>query len=441
MPIFALLMPVLLLVLPAQQAAPKPAVPAKPADPNAPFFLHHVHVGELSLDCSTCHTTEGPTSVKMKRPGHDQCMACHSDAFEKPSSTPSAVKICAQCHSESKPSATDLKPFPLYKKQRAILIDFAHARHVDPKARLNPKTGFRADCTFCHKFQSDGVFATFPGHAECAGCHAKDGALPHLTPASDTKDCRGCHSPEEIENPGFTKTRKFADHVVSGVHVNIKFSHIAHFKAKERENLNCTTCHYSIPTSTSLADLNLPKMIDCVQCHDVSKEMPAQFQMTNCQTCHIDARTGNAPGSHTRNVKPAFHNESFRTHHEAEASAPGAKCFVCHVAVKAPSAATLSSDTPGSKQCIGCHQVMRPASHTARWADDVHGQMAALDRRQCALCHSAETCQDCHSQTPRSHFPLATFVNGGHAMLARLDQRACMTCHTYADTCQKCHVR
>lgn len=399
---------------------------------ETPFFLHKKHVGELSLDCTMCHVTAGPTSVEMQRPGHEQCMACHADTFEKKDNP----KICAQCHTSRAAGKTDLQPFPLYKKQRAILIDFSHAKHVDAKARVNIKTGFRADCTFCHKFQADGVHATFPGHTECAGCHAKEGVRPRLTPASGATECRGCHSPEEIENPGFTKTPKLAGHVVSGVHVNIKFSHVAHFKERDKLNIRCTTCHYSIPASTSLADLDLPNMLDCVQCHDTSRELAEQFKMNHCQLCHVDSQEGAAPGSHTRFVKPSFHTESFRMRHEKEASATDAKCFVCHLNVQ-----PASSVQSIKAQCVGCHQVMRPASHTVRWADDIHGQMAALDKTTCAQCHTNDQCTSCHNQVPRSHQPLGTFANGGHAMLARLDQRACLTCHTFAGLCQECHRR
>ena len=47
-------------------------------------------------------------------------------------------------------------PFPRYKGTRAILFEFSHAKHVDQKARVDAKTGFRADCTFCHKFEAEG---------------------------------------------------------------------------------------------------------------------------------------------------------------------------------------------------------------------------------------------------------------------------------------------
>jgi hypothetical protein len=84
---------------------------------------------------------------------------------------------------------------------------------------------------------------------------------------------------------------------------------------------------------------------------------------------------------------------------------------------------------------------MKPASHTVRWKDDVHGRYAALDRTNCATCHVADYCSRCHNELPRTHVPLALFKNGAHARLAMLDQRACMTCHTFDNTCASCHKR
>ena len=56
---------------------------------------------------------------------------------------------------------------------------------------------------------------------------------PKLDASLDAEGCRGCHTPEEIENPGFTETRRMiAPVAVSGKYVDIKFSHIAHFKEK-----------------------------------------------------------------------------------------------------------------------------------------------------------------------------------------------------------------
>ncbi len=395
------------------------------------FFVHEFHATQLELDCSVCHVPAREDSTVLKRPGHDECILCHEANYEE-DLTP---KFCGQCHASFPPfDNEDLLPFPFFEKKRAILFDFSHALHVDPNARIDPKTGFRADCTFCHKFDEQGVFAEFPSHPQCESCHSKPHITPNLTPESDTPDCRSCHNPEEIENPGFTKNRRMiAAHVISGVYVNLKFSHIAHFRSKEKLDLNCTTCHYAIPESTSFADLTLPKMLDCVECHDVSKDLPEEFRMSNCETCHIDPQSGAIPASHSRSVKPLFHTESFRFDHEEQAAATGAKCYVCHTNVT-PSA---SAET----QCANCHQAMRPASHTARWRDVIHGKYAALDRVACATCHTADTCIRCHNLLPRSHTPLALFKAGAHANLAMLDQRTCYTCHTFEDTCAACHQR
>jgi hypothetical protein len=419
--------------------SPKPAAAAKksPAGSSAAasneFFIHAFHGEKLGgLECSLCHTALKEGSLELKRPGHDQCKACHADDFDKDIKQ----KVCAQCHGEFPPSgAADLLPFPRYKSTRAILFQFSHAKHVDQKARLNAATGFRADCTFCHKFDQQGVFATFPGHDQCGACHSKPGMKPKLDASLDAAGCRGCHTPEEIENPGFTKDRRMVGKVaVSGKYVDIKFTHVAHFKVKEQFGINCTTCHYSIPRSTSLSDLSLPRMLDCVGCHDTSRSIAAEFRMSNCTTCHADTVQGmNEPSSHTRNVKPAFHTESFRLRHTEEASAPDAKCFVCHQNV-VPS-------LEAKNQCISCHVVMKPASHTARWKDDIHGQYVSLDRTACATCHTSDYCSRCHNELPRSHVPLPIFKGGGHAYAAMLNIKSCLTCHTFQNTCIECHTR
>jgi hypothetical protein len=397
------------------------------------FFIHAFHAEKLgSLDCNICHVPVKEGSVMLQRPGHPQCLACHDDDFNKDLKP----RVCAQCHANFPPEgASDLVQFPRYSKTRTILFEFAHAKHVDEKARLDPKTGFRSDCTFCHKFDKEGTFAKFPTHQECAACHAKAGFTPQLTASMDAASCRGCHTPEEIENPGFTKDpRMIGAHVASGKYVNIKFSHTAHFKAKDEFGIQCTTCHYEIPHSTGLANLSLPKMLDCVECHDTSKKIAADFRMSNCKTCHDDTTgvEGAAPKNHTRNLKPDFHTESFRVLHVAEASAPNAKCFVCHQNVTPAIQTKL--------QCNECHQVMRPVSHTARWKEDIHGQYAALDRETCATCHTATYCSTCHNELPRSHVPLPLFKAGAHATPAMLDQRSCLTCHTFQNTCSECHT-
>jgi hypothetical protein len=419
---------------PAQPANKKSARNAPTTGPNGEVYVHSMHAEKLgSLECSLCHTAVKDGSVELQRPGHDQCMACHPDDFDN-NYAKARASVCGICHASTARSKTDLRPFPRYRGERAILFQFSHSKHVDKQSRKDPATGFRGDCTFCHKFDAQGIFAKFPGHTECAACHSKPGVTPQLTPALDAAGCIGCHTPQEIENPGFTENRRLITQtVVSGKYVDIKFSHIAHFAAKEKFAIDCTTCHYAIPASTSLSNLTLPNMVDCVQCHDTSKSIPADYRMSNCKVCHADSVAGLfTPVSHTRNVKPASHTESFRIHHDQEASIADAKCFVCHQ--------NVSPSVEARNQCNACHVTMKPVSHTARWKDDLHGKYAAIDRTTCATCHQADYCIRCHNELPRSHTPLPVFVGGGHAALAMLDTRSCLTCHTFQNTCAQCHT-
>jgi Cytochrome c7 and related cytochrome c len=420
---------------PVSVSAGKKAATGPLFGPEHEPYVHAIHMDKLgSLECSLCHTAEKDGSVELKRPGHEQCTACHSDDFDNNYAKARAT-VCGACHSSTtNRSKADVLAFPRYKGTRAILFRFSHAGHVDKKARRDPATGFRADCTFCHKFDPQGIFAKFPGHTECATCHSKPGVTPQLTAALDATGCSGCHTPQEIENPGFTEQRRLITQTaVSGKYIDIKFTHVAHFAAKEKFNLDCTTCHYAVPRSTSLANLTLPSMTDCVACHDTSKAIRAEARMSNCQTCHADTVNGLfTPASHTRNIKPVSHNEGFRFHHEEAASSPEGNCYVCHQ--------NFTSSVSGANQCTACHQVMRPASHTARWKEDIHGKYAGADRASCATCHQADYCVRCHNELPRSHEPLPVFAGGAHATLALLDTRACFTCHTFQNTCSECHT-
>src|SRR5215472_3241548 len=102
-----------------------------------------------------------------------------------------ATKICSTCH-----EGTKLAPFP---RQQNSLNGFSHDRHIDPKARLDPSTRMRADCSFCHKLAADGRNERIPGHTQCAACHSKPGMHPEMNAFVRTASCRGCHAPEQLE--------------------------------------------------------------------------------------------------------------------------------------------------------------------------------------------------------------------------------------------------
>lgn len=375
-----------------------------------PAQIHNNHKASGVRDCGVCHVPVRQGSAELKRPGHTECQACHADRFAKREEA-----FCGQCH-----GASGLIPYPQFNKPTAVLFEFSHARHVDPRARVDAQTGLRSDCAFCHALEADGARARFPAHERCAACHAKPGFHPRFDLAGKATECTGCHSTGEMP----------AGHMPAGRYPGIQFSHGVHLRVRAEWKMNCVTCHAAIASSTRMATLKLPTMLDCVVCHDTSKRAPAAAWMSNCGLCHVEP-VGPLPADHRRGVKPPSHTESFAKNHGAEAARADAKCFACHQNIDPTAAA--------KNQCVACHQVMRPVSHTARWKDEVHGKYAAIDRATCAVCHQVDYCGRCHSELPRSHVPLALFKNGGHATRALLDQRACLTCHTFQNTCVSCH--
>ena len=365
-------------------------------------LMHSYHIGTLQMDCNTCHLPKSTGSVTLQRPGHDQCIKCHPAAFRQGRvRTTKEEIICAQCHLEGGGL-----------ESTAANVEFSHAHHMDGLRRLDPLSGTRADCLFCHKAE-----IARPTHAECSACHSKAGMKPRLAADSKSSDCRGCHAPEQVSR---TIAIRYAD---------IRFSHSAHLK----QRIDCLACHAAVTASSQLGSSNPPRMLDCLQCHAAARTVASGLQLSNCAACHLEHLSGALPDSHNRNIRPPSHNQSFRANHLAQAASPDAKCYACHLNV-APAAVVTD-------RCVGCHRVMRPISHNARWKDDVHGKFAALDRTSCATCHTADTCIRCHNQTPRTHAPLALFKNGGHATLALVNERACLTCHTFENTCAACHKR
>ena len=302
----------------------------------------------------------------LQRPGHEQCMPCHSDDFTK------VVKqvLCAQCHTKFPPAGrSDLVAFPCTSR-RAPSCSNSRTQNTwtrEPASMPRPASEPTArrvtnlKRTVCSRLSQ-------PIRSAQSATLSRDSSHK-LTSNVIAENCRGCHSPEEIENPGFTENRRLVSRAIG--HREIREHQVyphRSFQSQDQFNLNCTTCHSAIPHSTGLANLTLPMMIDCVQCHDAAKDVPAAFRMSNCTTCHNDPVNGTMPASHTVNVKPDFHTEVFRQHHAAEAAAADAKCFVCHQ--------NVSPSMAARNQCDRCHAVMRPRPY-----GPVEGRYSRKDRR------------------------------------------------------------
>lgn len=278
--------------------------------------VHVLHKAKLGvLTCSLCHVPEARGSVVMKKPGHEQCKMCHAAAFQ---TYRKSSPVCAECHG-GRPAG------------RVMLSGFSHPAHVDGKARRDAATGFRADCSFCHKIGANALEPAMPSHVECATCHSRPGIRPRLSASMVTSECGGCHAPE---HPEFRAAASGA-----------RFSHVLHFRSKEKNGIDCTTCHSTVAA--------LPTASQCAACHQVMR-----------------------PVSHTARWKDDIHGQF--------AAMDRLSCATCHVA----------------DYCIRCHNEL-PRSHMPLplFKAGGHARPAMLNQRACMTCHTFEsTCGGCHAR-------------------------------------------
>jgi Outer membrane cytochrome MtrC/MtrF-like, domains II/IV len=428
---------------------------------QAMTFRHEQHVGlhGPGLDCTSCHKPVKEGSVQLGRPYHDSCTVCHGEWFNEAAPK---KEFCLVCHKNvGEGRLPDMQVFPNYNKDSAMLFDFSHKLHLNPRERVVKFTGAAVECKACHGFDVNGEKATFPAHEECATCHNMPNVKPRLAADSKNEDCLACHTTKEQKNPNYRKIRRFAVSaedtamarnvkMVEGSAApppkvqDLKFSHAKHLTDSRNVGITCDTCHINIDQKKSIAELSLPSMWDCTICHE-SRRTRADYRISNCSVCHTQIASGRKPRSHTLTERPYDHTAAFRTRHADAARAPDAKCAFCHEFTSKPpirsegifrtEERTLS--TGGN--CDDCHSVMQPKSHTIRWRGDLHGRMASLNRMNCSICHQPDYCIRCHNTRPRSHNPINAFVNGGHRFQAQVNQRSCFVCHDYSITCERCH--
>ena len=118
-----------------------------------------------------------------------------------------------------------------------------------------------------------------------------------------------------------------------------------------------------------------------------------------------------------RYQEPPNHDLNWTRRHGQFGMQDDAACSVCH-----------SEDS-----CRECHSVMQPVSHNNMWRLRTHGIVSAWDRQRCMVCHEEDSCTSCHSQVkPRSHGPLWDERHG------TWEPGRCMVCHE-PDSCNTCH--
>lgn len=120
-----------------------------------------------------------------------------------------------------------------------------------------------------------------------------------------------------------------------------------------------------------------------------------------------------------RDIAPPSHDVAWNHRHGQFGMQEDASCNVCHT----------------EDSCRECHSIMQPTSHNNLFRMRTHGAMAQWDRTSCMVCHQEESCTSCHASTrPRSHN--ARWGASG------MRPTHCIGCHdtsTAGDGCVTCH--
>lgn len=419
--------------------------------------LHAVHVNEVEIGCTDCHSIPDEPAMGMElsftvRPGHDQCSICHDTEFEEGE----FVKLCLTCHVDD---SFDMGQFP---SRNSSLGVFSHEKHVDPLGRVSASSGLRQDCVFCHNVEAEMNNPGLPAHKQCVACHSGSNGVTPLISRGGGEACQGCHQLSKIDHtirfrgesemagmlPPWLKPASLSTVPAAPPHheayggqgsghlgerwADVKrFPHGAHVKERNGAGINCIYCHESLTVPGGEGrPAGYPGMDDCAVCHQSASRVGKENHIDRCEVCHLDIDEGTVPGHHGKLTR-ITHNVGFNLNHADAAREGGNYCQYCHDLQR------LSGNV-----CADCHQVLQPDSHVAaRFSETTHGRLASMDRENCTVCHESDFCIRCHNVPPRSHNPLPLYAAGLHRDQAVLNLRSCFACHTFEENCVDCHER
>lgn len=256
---------------------------------------------------------------------------------------------------------------------------FPHAVHVVDNGLA---------CEFCHVGVRTGDDPGLPPRELCATCHDLfDGGKP----------------PERRLGAFFAADGRYLKAAVVGRTDEVLFSHRAHANAA---GLRCEDCHGDVGQQRSVPLAPLASKAACMDCH------ARHGQGNACADCHRAVDRSWLPPTHGPQWA-RLHGERVRAGSEASVD----RCSLCH------------QDATG---CNACHQQMAPDDHDQSFRLRTHGLQASIDRSRCAVCHTQDSCQQCHEATrPLSH----------RAGFGSPQQRHCVGCHLplVEAGCRTCH--
>ncbi len=251
------------------------------------------------------------------------------------------------------------------------------------------------------KFEHERHRELFP---TCVACHS--GVMLGSSPWPTPEGCRSCHDgvvEKEVE---------WSPPVVS-VSSNLRFEHQRHAELEGRSGKpsRCVDCH--TPAGSTWMTVERAVASQCLSCHGIVAEH-LEAPDAACGVCHLPLAEAaglteqqiaafDEPPSHRR---PGFARGE--GHGAAATSAalryPVARscaichardfCMVCHV--DAPEQPAIRALAPDPRSLALPVVLKPPESHGFADFLEVHGKTARSRLRECATCHTRESCTECH---------------------------------------------
>ena len=382
-----------------------------------------------------------PPSIELNAPVQSltACMPCHSNLADakRPglifSHGSHMTMSCDGCHR-----------FPAHTGGVSIAPEMSTCfnchglRHGDQEVALSA-------CATCH---------TRPRSQLRPASHGRDWASkPHADASrADSNACMMCHTAESCDAchaktaPGAEKTQSAYRPILKG---RPRPPAVRVMPNAPVTMGQCVNCHPDIdrfmPGRIIFAHAtHLRRAFACKDCHRAFAHGPnttTRPDMPACYQCHGLTHaslglvaTDKCAACHPKDfaLKPVDHTASFVAHaHKAAANLSPQQCAMCH-------AATFCGDCHQGKPAYPGGPARRrviPADHKKATFKTLHGKNYLKQQGACGSCHESASCERCHT-TPMPH---PVDWTSTHALSKGLDNAECNVCHTDRKRCQECH--
>lgn len=266
-----------------------------------------------------------------------------------------------------------------------------------------------------------------------AGCDEKDGyklAFSHHLHVTENEigcaDCHGKMTDGHFANAGHKACTDCHEEWIKTKDISAKTCGMCH-KVKDLQDFSKTADTHAVTQAVAQArgvfvhTAALSKR--CAECHGslLDKKQKLVLSLTGKEKIRIREEAhqwGLSCSACHEDMDPQnpplSHSKNWMRRHGPTGALPDNTCGMCHT----------------KESCRECHQVTQPVSHNNLWRMKTHGIQAAWDRERCLVCHQQDSCTTCHEDTrPLSH-------------KAGWSKSHCLNCHPSQGTgtgCTLCH--